>query len=138
MSRPGSVLHIMKAAKWTNHGCYNSRYATLELRHSALGSEDGLMVICLTRDRFLEIRVKLLTGSSSIQLNEEEKERVVTSYTRKFPRNMTSCSFAGNISADPVASIRVSLRRLPKRKVKCCDVEYDGADVATMRLRDCR
>ncbi|KAH0931428.1 hypothetical protein HID58_008545 [Brassica napus] len=71
---------------------------------------------------------------------EQEKERIVTSYTTKFRRNMTSCSFSGNISADPITLIRVFSPKTPKeeRKVECCDVEYDGADVATMRLRDCR
>ncbi|CAH2072899.1 unnamed protein product [Thlaspi arvense] len=70
----------------------------------------------------------------------QENERVVTSYTRKFPRNMTSCSFAGNTSADPIASIRVLSPKTPKqgRKVECCDVEYEGAEVANIRLRDCR
>lgn len=38
---------------------------------------------------------------------EQENERVVTSYTRMFMRNMTSCSYTGNISAVPLASIRV-------------------------------
>ncbi|KAJ4882950.1 hypothetical protein Rs2_33043 [Raphanus sativus] len=71
---------------------------------------------------------------------EQENGGVVTSYTRKFIRNLTSCSFSGNISADPLASIRVFSSKTPKegRKVECCDVEYEGADVANMRLRDCR
>ena len=45
---------------------------------------------------------------------EQEKEGVVTSYTREFPRNMTSCSFSGNISADPLALIRVFSPKTPK------------------------
>ena len=39
---------------------------------------------------------------------------VVTSYTRKFIRNMTSCSFSCDISADPLASIRVFSPITPK------------------------
>ncbi|KAF3565432.1 hypothetical protein DY000_02019148 [Brassica cretica] len=71
---------------------------------------------------------------------EQGNDGVVTSYTRKFPRNMTSCSFSGNTSADPLASIRVFSPKTPKpgRKVECCDVGYEGADVANIRLRDCR
>nr|VDD33953.1 unnamed protein product [Brassica oleracea] len=71
---------------------------------------------------------------------EQGNDGVVTSYTRKFPRNMTSCSFFGNTSADPLASIRVFSPKTPKpgRKVECCDVGYEGADVANIRLRDCR
>ncbi|CAN6865422.1 unnamed protein product [Brassica oleracea] len=70
---------------------------------------------------------------------EKENDGVVTSYTRKFIRNMTSCSFSGNISADPIASIRVFSPKTPRqgRKVECCDVEYEG-EVASIKLRDCR
>ncbi|XP_024012407.1 uncharacterized protein LOC18018764 isoform X2 [Eutrema salsugineum] len=46
---------------------------------------------------------------------EQESEGIVTSYTRTFPRNMTSCSFSGNISADPLASIRVFAPKPPKQ-----------------------
>ncbi|KAF8115961.1 hypothetical protein N665_0025s0395 [Sinapis alba] len=71
---------------------------------------------------------------------EQENDGVVTSYTRKFPRNLTSCPFPGHYSADPIASIRVFSPKTPKkgRKVECCDVEYGGANVANITLRDCR
>ena len=46
---------------------------------------------------------------------EKENDGVVTSYTRKFIRNMTSCSFSGNISADPIASIRVFSSKTPRQ-----------------------
>ena len=45
---------------------------------------------------------------------EQVERGVVTSYTRKFIRNMTSCSFSGDISADPLASIRVFSPITPK------------------------
>ncbi|XP_056846298.1 uncharacterized protein LOC108815178 isoform X2 [Raphanus sativus] len=70
---------------------------------------------------------------------EQVSGGVVTSYTRKFIRNMTSCSFSGNISADPLASIQVFSPKTPRqgREVECCDVKYEG-DAASIRLRDCR
>ena len=52
---------------------------------------------------------------------EQEKEGVVTSYKRKFPRNMTSCSFSGNTSADPLTTIRVFSSKTPKPvRLFCC------------------
>ncbi|CAN6810875.1 unnamed protein product [Brassica oleracea] len=168
MSRPGSVLHIMKAANvdqsrmlqqsichvrasnWTfsvSWGYSAHIYENIFPRSYLKRPIETFRPWLRGRPPFYMFNTRPVSRDPCeaphwffFDSVEQEKEGVVTSYTREFPRNMTSCSFSGNISADPLALIRVFSPKTPKeeRKVECCDVEYDGADVATMRLRDCR
>ncbi|CAN8236604.1 unnamed protein product [Cochlearia groenlandica] len=71
---------------------------------------------------------------------KQEKDEVVTSYTRKYPRNMTSCSLSGNISADPVALIRVFSPNTHKQgeRIECCDVQdVNSTKLLEVKIRAC-
>ncbi|CAA7039862.1 unnamed protein product [Microthlaspi erraticum] len=169
MDRHGSVIHIMKAANVDQSRMLQQSICHVRARNWTFSVSWGYAAH-IYENIFPRSRLKLpietfrpwlqgrppvyMFNTRPVSLDpceaphwfffdsiEQETERVVTSYTRKFPRNMTSsCSLSGNISADPLASIRVFSPKTPKqgRKVECCDVEYEGADLANIRLRDCR
>ncbi|XP_048608868.1 uncharacterized protein BNAC03G05620D [Brassica napus] len=142
MSRPGSVLHIMKAANvdqsrmlqqsichvrasnWTfsvSWGYSAHIYENIFPRSYLKRPIETFRPWLRGRPPFYMFNTRPVSRDPCeaphwffFDSVEEEKERVVTSYTRKFPRNMTSCSFSGNISADPLALIRVFSPKTPK------------------------
>ncbi|KAF6175979.1 hypothetical protein GIB67_026612 [Kingdonia uniflora] len=72
-------------------------------------------------------------------IEQANGSRIVTSYVRKSPRNLPTCSFSGNHSADAVMKIRVFS---PPEKLKwvgrreCCDVvRISGVNVTEVRIR---
>ncbi|ESQ41215.1 hypothetical protein EUTSA_v10015782mg [Eutrema salsugineum] len=168
MDRNGSVLHIMKAVNVDQSRMLQQSICHVRARHWTFSVSWGYSAHVYERifprsylKRPIETFRPWLRGRPPFYMfntrpvsrdpceaphwfffdsSEQENEEIVTSYTRKFPRNMNSCYFSGTISADPLASIRVFSPKTPKqgRKVECCDVEYEGADVANIRLRDCR
>ncbi|CAN8302150.1 unnamed protein product [Cochlearia groenlandica] len=166
MSRPGSVLHIMNAANVDQSRMFQQSICHVRDRKWTFSVSWGysahIYEKILTRSylrRPIEtfapwIRQRhppfYMFNTRPVSRNpcyaphwfffdsiKQENESVVTSYTRKFPRNMTSCSLSG---ADPIALIRVFSTKTPKqmRKVECCDVRFEGGDVANVRLRDCK
>ncbi|CAF2349512.1 unnamed protein product [Brassica napus] len=167
MDRPGSVLHIMKAANVDQSRMLQQSICHVRASNWTFSVSWGYSVHIYEKifpRSYLKLPIEtfrpwyrgrppvFMFNTRPVSRDpceaphwfffdsiEKENDGVVTSYTRKFIRNMTSCSFSGNISADPIASIRVFSPKTPRqgRKVECCDVEYEG-DVATMRLRDCR
>ncbi|KAF8115962.1 hypothetical protein N665_0025s0396 [Sinapis alba] len=167
MDRPGSVIHIMKAANVDQSRMLQQSICHVRASNWTFSVSWGYSVHIYEKI-FSRSHLKLpietfrswyggrppvyMFNTRPVSRNpceaphwfffdsiQKENDGVVTSYARKFIRNMTSCSFSGNISADPIGSIRVFSPTTPRqgRKVECCDVDYEG-DVASIRLRDCR
>nr|XP_023906598.1 uncharacterized protein LOC112018317 [Quercus suber] len=70
-----------------------------------------------------------------------EEGQIVTTYVRAWPRGLSTCSFAGNHSADPITKIKVfspASTRLEVGGRDCCDIEYkEGANVMEVKYRAC-
>ncbi|TMW83472.1 hypothetical protein EJD97_001604, partial [Solanum chilense] len=67
---------------------------------------------------------------------------ILTIYSRSSPRELLSCSYTGNYSADYISMIQVyspRTKRIEMDRCECCDVIHKkGTDKATIKLRECR
>ncbi|XP_043700837.1 uncharacterized protein LOC122651496 [Telopea speciosissima] len=76
-------------------------------------------------------------------VERENRTQVITSYIRRWPRNLPTCLSSGNHSADSISEIRVfsPLKRLNNwvGRRECCDiVRFLDLTVTEVRVRGCR
>ncbi|KAJ8751122.1 hypothetical protein K2173_016303 [Erythroxylum novogranatense] len=68
-------------------------------------------------------------------------DKILTTYVRASPRNLPSCSTAGNHSADPISRIQVlspASTRKTAGEIECCDVVQKGqSNTSSINLRSC-
>ncbi|KGN66496.1 uncharacterized protein LOC101213989 [Cucumis sativus] len=73
-------------------------------------------------------------------IERDGEDRIVTTYLRKWARNLPSCASSGNHSAESISKIRVfSSAKIPLEAggAECCDVRMLDANVTEVNYRPC-